>query len=142
MINWDKIKHFDPSEFDDPQFPGSGHRIDGVLLMQMEKLRHETGWPIVIHTQQGGAIDVNGNHGHAVTSYHLKAMGSKAVDWHFKTDASVRLQVRAVLQMGFGGTGIYYDWGVPVGFHTDVRPHEKYQVWTREKGKYIYWVKE
>ena len=141
MINWDHVRYFKPEEFDDPDFPGSGHRIDGQLLMTLDKLRHETGWPISIHGKQGGAVDVNGSHGHAEKSLHRLDQGARAVDWHFVCDESVRLQIRAVMQFGFGGTGIYYDWGVPVGFHTDVRPHNRFQVWTRENGEYIYLVK-
>ena len=140
-INWKHVRYFTPDQFDDPLFPGSGHRIDGQYLIMMDKLRHETGWPIIMHWRQGGVIDVNGSHGHADRSYHRKDMGAKAGDWHFKTDAPIRAQVRAVMLAGFGGTGIYYDWGIPVGFHTDTRPHSKYQVWTRNNGKYLYLAK-
>lgn len=141
MNNWKYVKHFKPSEFDDPDFPGSGHKIDGTLLLSLDKLREITGWGIAIHAKQGGAVDVKGTHGHAPKSLHRLDQGARAADFHFVTTASVREQVRAVLQFGFGGTGIYYDWGVPVGFHTDVRPPDQYQVWTRKNGEYIYLLK-
>ncbi|MBW1739411.1 MAG: hypothetical protein JRJ69_18295 [Deltaproteobacteria bacterium] len=141
MVNWKHVRYFRPYEFDDPDFPGSGEQIDGTLLFALDRLRHQTGWPIRIHREAGGGVDVGGTHGHSPASYHLLAMGARAADWHFETDAPVRIQIREVLRFGFGGTGIYFDWGIPVGFHTDTRPHARYQVWTRRNGKYLYLVR-
>lgn len=137
MINWSHVKYFTSEEFDDPEVPGSGELIDGILLLSLDKLRSETGWPIRITS----AVDVNGTHSHALTSLHCADMGAKAADWHFITSASIEFQIRTVMQFGFAGTGIYYCWGIPVGFHTDTRPVEEYQVWIcRKKGEYIYLI--
>jgi len=147
MISWNKVKYFKSFEFDDPDFPGSGKDIDGVLLFQLEKLRKETGWPIIPHWRVGGCVDVLGNHGHATHSYHRLDMGAKACDFHFDTKASSRYQTFMVMKIGFGGIGIYQNqwyWNnaiLSIGFHVDVRPSTKAQIWKRENGKYIYLLK-
>ena len=144
MINWDLIPYFKRQEFDDPDHPGSGDLIDPTFLVNVVRLRKDTGWPIIPHWQVGGCVDVNGTHGHAENSYHLKRMGCKGMDFHFDTDAPKRLQYYYVSKCGFSGIGVYYDWK-PFGFHIDHRPKEKTQRWKRikkwKKKKYIYFLK-
>jgi len=141
---WDLVKeYFKPREFDDPAYPNSGEQIDDELLLKLYRLREETGWAIITHWQVGGAIDVDGRYGHAPNSYHLLKNGAKAVDFHFKTNAPVNLQIYYVLKQGFGGVGIYYDWHwngkpLPVGFHVDVRSERNFVVWKRIHRQYIY----
>ena len=97
----------------------------------------ETGWPMLIHWAVGGAVDVDGAHGHADRSYHRKDMGCKAVDFHFVTGAPVRLQYYEIGRVGFSGLGFYPDQNPP-GWHVDTRPKDQTQRWTRKKGEYIY----
>ena len=143
MINWSHVRYFKESEFDDPTVEGSGQYIDGRLVMKLDSLRHATGWPIVVHAVVGGAVDMGGTHGHQKGSFHLLAKGCLACDWHFATETPGRVQVYNVLSAGFSGVGIYYDWRwngreLEVGFHTDVRPSDKTQVWKRVDGRYTY----
>lgn len=143
MINWNKVRYFKREEFDDPNYPGSGENIDGILLFMLDKLRHETGWPIITHWKVGGCVDVDGTHGHARNSYHLLENGAKAIDFHFITNKSAREQYYEVSKFGFPGLGVYFDWEwngkpLPIGYHVDLRPRSKTQRWKREKGKYIY----
>ena len=144
-MDWNNIQYFEESEFDDPLYPGSGENIDPLLVFEMDSLRRATGWPIIIHTMVGGAVDMYGEHGHSKGSYHLLENGCMADDWHFVTDAPYRLQYRAVEKMGFTGIGMYlgiWHWAgelLPVAFHTDRRSKDKIQRWScREKGKYFY----
>ncbi len=139
MIAWNRIEHFTRAEFQDPRYgPESGDLIDAAFLVLIVRLRIETGWPMVIHWAVGGAVDVDGAHGHADRSYHRKDMGCKAVDFHFKTDASVRLQYYEVSRAGFTGIGFYPEWRPVPGFHVDGRPKDRTQRWTRKNGKYLY----
>ena len=144
-MDWNNIEFFEQSEFDDPLYPGSGENIDALIVLALDSLRRGTGWPMIVHTIVGGAVDMYGKHGHADESYHLLKNGCKAADWHFVTDAPYRLQYRAVEKMGFNGIGIYlklWKWNgkiLQIGFHTDRRPKELIQRWLcRKKGKYFY----
>jgi hypothetical protein len=139
MSSWNDIKYFKPSDFDDPDFPGSGKDINMAVPVLLDELRVQSGWPIIVHV--GGAVDVKGTHGHTPKSLHKLQNGAMAVDWHFKTNASVSHQVNVVMHSNFNGLGVYYDWGVIVGFHTDVRPVDQYQVWRRLAGSYLYLVR-
>lgn len=144
-ISWEHVDFFKPEEFDDPDHKGSGEEINGELLILLDRLRRETGWPIITHAIVGGCVDVSGTHGHSKRSYHLLEKGAKAVDFHFKTDKSPREQFYAIIRGGFTGIGVYYDWHwnnhpLSVGFHVDIRPKYSTQIWKREKGQYIYFL--
>ena len=152
IMDWRYIEFFEMEHFDDPLYPGSGEFIDPLLVFALDALRRRTGWPIVPHVLNvigedgepftiGGAVDMYGEHDHATNSYHLKKNGCKACDFHFLTEAPIRLQYRAVEKMGFTGLGIYikkWKWGgkiLPAGFHVDFRPKEKIQRWSDRKGR-------
>ncbi len=142
-MDWSKIKHFDPEEFDDPRHPGSGKHISPITLMRLDQLRERTCWPIITHNKFGlrGCVCVDPE-GHAPDSLHYLRNGASAVDFHFQTSVDPRVQAMAVLAGGFWGIGIYPDqwmWNgqvLPIGFHVDSRPRP--QVWIRKNGSYFY----
>jgi len=135
-IVWKHVKYFKQSEFDDPLVYGSGEEINPEFLVLIVRLRKDTEWPMIIHS----AVDMKGTQGHSANSMHLAKNGCKAVDFHFKTEASQREQFFYVMKGGFSGIGIYYDW-YRFGFHIDTRNRDRTQIWTRENGKYIYLLK-
>jgi len=142
MIAWNRIEHFTRDEFQDPRYgPESGDLIDPTFLVMIVRLRIETGWPMVVHWAVGGAVDIDGAHGHADRSYHLRDMGCKAIDFHFVTEVSVRLQYYEVARAGFSGVGFYPEWTwngmITPGYHLDGRQKKRTQRWTRKDGKYF-----
>ena len=140
MISWNRIEYFTRDEFQDPLFgPDTGDLIDGALLLMVVRLRIDTGWPMAIHWQVGGAVDVEGSYGHAKQSYHLKAQGCKAIDFHFMTAAPINRQFWAIAHAGFTGIGYYPQWVHP-GWHIDIRPREKALLWKLENGRYEYFL--
>ncbi len=149
-INWKHVRHFSRDEFGDPLVPESGELIDGKLVLLLDKMREETKYAIITHAAVGGCVDVDGLHGHSSNSYHLKLNGCKAVDFHFAERKSFkplslnpRLQYEIVENYRFSGIGVYHDWHcdgylLPIGFHVDLRPIDKFQRWVRRAGSYIY----
>ena len=145
MIEWDNIQHFAESEFADSYHIGSGSNIDMSLVLNLDhvwtRVFSLTGKkPVIIITQ---AVDMFGEHGHAVSSYHLNENGCKAADLFMITTLSPREQYYAMERQGFGGIGVYYDWKyrnkrLPIGFHVDLRPVGITQRWSRHNKHYNY----
>ena len=149
MNFWDQYtNYFEPEEFADPLHPGSGEYADKDTVLCLDDLRGLAGCKIVTMASVGGAVDVDGVHGHAENSYHLWKNGAKAIDFYIPGTMDVRDQVRLMLRSDFTGIGMYYNmWKdhkgimLPVAFHGDVRPVKKFQVWTcREHGEYVYLI--
>ena len=136
--SWKSVLYFKPSEFDDPNVPGSGKHIDACLVMLLDKLRIMIDCPIIPHASVGGCVDMRARHGHSVNSLHLFDQGCRACDFHFNTDKSFREQYNFVCQAGFGGVGVYI-YGPRPWFHVDTRPRYVTQHWVcNVKGKYQY----
>jgi len=151
-MDWDKIwsviDNFVPEEFDDPEVKNSWQYMDPNVILGLQWIRKNTGWPIVTHNKFGlrGCVCVR-RAGHSEGSFHYidNPEGCSAVDWHFVTDADPRDQAAMILKSGFTGIGIYqneWKWNgklLPIAFHTDKR--KKFQIWKREAGKYVYLLK-
>lgn len=52
-MNWEKIKHFSPSEFDTPGEPGTGVNMDAEFMQRLDHARRIAGVPFTI-TAGGG----------------------------------------------------------------------------------------
>lgn len=109
---WKHIKHFTPHEN-----WGDHTKVNGLLLLLMDAIRHLWGMRFVIHC----ACDLSG---HSTKSYHYTGDANDfhikdVVPFYFQTEQMERtledLQVADRV-----GLGIYPDWHNP-GFHLDVR---------------------
>lgn len=48
-MSWEKIRYFEPREFDSPDAPGSGERFMFLpFVMMLDELRDKVGFPLVI----------------------------------------------------------------------------------------------
>ena len=143
-IDWSKVNNFTPDEFDDPKFPGSWVHMNQETIFLLDSLRYKTGWQIITQNKHGvrGCVCMLAE-GHAERSRHYITHpdGASAVDFHFETvGVATRDRAMAVLQSGFPGIGIYYDWrSSDIGFHVDMRTQA--QIWVRDGGKYTYLLK-
>ena len=150
-LDWSKVAFFVPEEFSDPHHEGSWKFMSAKTVLKLAWLRKNSGWPILTHNKHGlrGCACMEPT-GHSKNSAHYVKNGAHAVDFHFVTTASIREQVYEVLQSGFTGIGLYYDWlwpgrdglyQLPVGFHVDNRGKEKLQIWKRENKSYTFLLK-
>ena len=140
---WDNIKYFNPEEFADPNYPGSGKLIHLPLVIKLDHLRTVIKRPCITHWKVGGCVDVKGEHGHAEQSFHRLDMGAMACDFHFDCNILPREQYYYVEREGFGGIGVYYDWHwdgklLSIGFHVDMRQLASIQRWVHRDDEYFY----
>jgi uncharacterized protein YcbK (DUF882 family) len=48
-VNWTDIKHFQPSEFDSPDEPGSGFaHFSLIFALKLDEMREEAGFPFIV----------------------------------------------------------------------------------------------
>ena len=139
LQSWKTVLYFKSSEFDDPLFPGSGVNMNALTVLLLDKLRVCINCPIIIHSRAGGAVDMQGKHGHAARSYHRFDQGCRAADFHIQTNMNYREQYNKVCQAGFSGIGVYL-YGFPkVWFHVDTRQITETQHWIcKRPGQYEY----
>ena len=141
LASWKTITYFKPSEFDDPDFPGTGIHANALLVMLLDKLRFTIGCPIHMNHKVGGCVDMLGTHGHSDDSFHLYENGCRAGDLWVETNMSLREQYNYVCRAPFRGIGIYSWWNHP-GFHVDAGPIQRTQHWySPRKGVYDYLFK-
>ena len=96
------MKHFDLSEFDSPDEPGSGKNMDGVLLEMLDQAREYAGIPFNINSGFRSKTH-NARVGGVEDSSHTKG---HAVDISCRDSRSRWLIVNALMIAGFNRIGI------------------------------------
>lgn len=99
---WSQIKHFLPSEFDDPTLPGSGVAMQWSIVSKLDKIREMIGFPMIVnsgyrteeHNARVGGVD---------SSAHT---GGWAVDIAVRDSRHRFLLHRTALAMGINRIGI------------------------------------
>jgi hypothetical protein len=100
---WKHVRYFNPGEnWGDPD------RMDPKLILELDRLRHFIGFPIVIHC----GYEERGGRG-----FHPEG---RAVDCHVETFDALDFFFAAI-RFNFSGLGIYPWWDRP-GLHLDTRP--------------------
>lgn len=100
-LRWCDIKHFKPSEFNEP------NKMDFYLINRLDQFREMCGKPIIIHSSY--RENDSGYHG-----------SGEAVDIHVK-DMNVFDAFLLAEKSGlFNGIGVYPNWNNP-GLHLDIR---------------------
>jgi len=133
---WQKIKHFEPKDFDDHYGKNKGEDMDKVLVLKLDMLRDWIGYPILV-------LRGYDSQGHSAKSFHYVG---KAVDIVICAPLTMREQWDYIRLIGFNGIGVYPDWHATNhgkvyrgGWHLDVG--NRVQLWRKDKGgDYVYFL--
>ncbi len=117
------MKYFKLAEFDSPDQPGSGDRMDRPLLVALERIREDFGKPVVVNSAYRTKAH-NKAVGGVSNSQHLLG---KAVDIHINNQKEGdTLEALAKKYIGLGGIGRYNTF-----IHVDNREYNAY--WDKRK---------
>lgn len=131
-FDFDRVEHFEPSDFADPDYAGSEKYMNPWTIMLLNEIVETTGEKIQTHVSPSvrGAVCVKPE-GHSDGSKHYITYkdGCSAVDWHFKnyTDSPPPRELIMEVVKRFTGIGFYFKawkWGgepLYQAFHTDLR---------------------
>lgn len=96
------MRHFQQSEFDSPDEPGSGAKMDGHLLELVDELRDRLGFPLTVNSGYRTPAH-NKKEGGKSNSAHLRGL---AVDLAAKGGSVKYAIVQEAMKMGFTRIGI------------------------------------
>lgn len=122
-MNWDNIEHFKPHEFDSPDEPGSGERMQEDFVRALDHLRDRVGKPLTINSGYRTRAH-NKKVGGRPNSSHLRGW---AADIKCTSDALRYAIIEAAWYEGFQRIGVYTTF-----IHLDMDPSlPRGRAWTK-----------
>lgn len=109
-MDWSQVKYFKPHEFDSPDAPGSGSKMNLEFVLKLDALREAVKSPLAIHSgfrtsdhnATVGGVDSSAHEtGHAADIAALSSRGKFEI-----IEAALRIGFRRV---GIGNTFIHLD---------------------------------
>jgi len=110
ITDWKQYPNFRSAEFDSPDLPGSGNRMQPIFLEMLQRMRTIAGISFRINSGFRTAAHNRAING-ASNSAHLRGV---AADIHCTTSRNRSILVRAAIQAGFSRIGI-----APTFVHVD-----------------------
>lgn len=110
MFQWSDIRYFKPQEFDSPDLPGSGSKMDLAFIAKLDKLREAIKRPLIItsgfrtlkHNDKVGGVDSSSH----TTGNAVDIAAPSSGDRYAIIEAAMRLGFRRI---GIGSTFIHID---------------------------------
>ena len=96
------MRHFNVSEFDSPDAPGSGSKMDTAFLVRLDELRDRCDFPFKVNSGYR-TPERNEKVGGSPRSSHLKGI---AVDIHCTESSKRHKIITEAIKMGFCRIGI------------------------------------
>ena len=112
---WETVKYFKSKEFASPDLPGSGDRMNHLLIRMLDDLRESLGEPIIINSGYRSKVrndELVAKGGGAVEdSAHLKglAIDIKCPDSSYRYTLLNKVFETGFLRVGVGKTFIHLD---------------------------------
>lgn len=100
--NWKGVKYFSPGEFDSPDEPGSGKKMNLAFIEKLDAIRKECGFPFAVNSGYR-SIAHNALVGGRGESSHTEGL---AADIHIKTSSELFKVLEAAIKSGVKRIGI------------------------------------
>ena len=100
--SWKGVKYFSPGEFDSPDEPGSGKKMNIAFIEKLDAIRKECGFPFIVNSGFRTPAH-NAQVGGKGESSHTEGL---AADIHIKTSHEMFKVLEAAIKLGVKRIGI------------------------------------